>query len=754
MSNSREIFKKIINEVISGNVESASLFYSHLGKHSEDILLLDQKLNEIEAKQKSEKSDSIHETVFLGMAALYKKDYIIAKKYLELGARQNHPVACNDLGYLYQYGYGVDQDYAKAVEYYKLAASYDFTTAFSNLGWMYLNGLGVQTDIDQAINYYQKAADLGNASSQNRLGVMFSNQGTISSYKKALHYFHLAAEQNDACAYYNIGNAYFKGMGVDVNFSKAEEYYQLAISLGYGSLSFIHLGLIYLDKKTDSDYKKAILYFEMAAEQKDADVFLNLGELYYHGTYIERNYSKAFSYFSQGSALNNAQCYNWIGRMYEDGLGVKANLDSAIDYYQLAASFKNPFSLNRLGVYYFSQCTTSGYERAFNYFTLAANQQYEWGYHNLGNAYLHGRGVDMNLGEAEKYYQLAKDLGNVPSMNQLGLIYLTQKTDYKKAIEYFEMAAKRKDGDAFLHLGTMYERGKGFDRDNCKAAEYYRIAAEKGVASAQEKLQNLDDYKVAVTYHKAIVLKTEKLVSCFNIVATSFEEEFDNLAYQDSWETIKPLLNETAQVQVGERQIKNLSEGYRTLKEFLLPDLINIIYMYSYYGNDMHFIKIMQEHINFEEKSEAFKQYYEVPKTYRNTDMDILTNMADISLNSISKFVIGSPCRMTHYHVSLLPSRNSGVTFYHRSHDDYLTFRSKSIKKRRVPDITPQNKIVSCDNGEKESKSSPIFAKYIKEPLLKHIFFARLEDRHTSREAQEEYDKKFGMVLHLSSFKK
>lgn len=525
MSNSREILSKIINDVLSGKVESANRFYNHLNRHPNDVSLLDLKLKEIETKCESERSDSIHETVFLGMAALYKKDYL-----------------------------------------------------------------------------------------------------------------------------------------------------------------------------------------------------------------------KALQYFEQGAKLNNNKCYSWIGQMYEDGLGVKANLDSAMNYYQIAAKYEDPFSQNRLGVYYFYQSTTSSYQKAFEYFQSAAKQNNEYAYLNLGIMYQSGRGVDVDLVNAEKCYQLAKNLGNVPAITQLGLIYLS-RAEYKKAITYFEMAAEQHDGNAFMHLGTMYENGTGFKQDNGIAAKYYRIAVEKNVESAELHLKSLNDYRVAVTYHKTIALKTPRLISQFNFVASSYGEEFDNLAYQDSWETIKPILNQVVQDRVGERQSKQLSDSYKALKEFLPTDLINIIYMYFYYGNEMHLIKKIQEHIAFEENIEKFK----------NDTKPCLSDMAlllDKIIGSINDYMIGPRLSLIAYgHYKLFVNETGQkYSFVHSTDHIYLNLGVRSKKKRKVPEVTVENKI--------DTNANPTYAKNIMAQLLKQNFFAQLDNRHNSRKVQQDYDKKVGMVRRVSAFKK
>ncbi|MNL76979.1 Sel1 repeat protein [compost metagenome] len=52
-------------------------------------------------------------------------------------------------------------DYDEAIKWTQLAADSDQPIALNNLGHIYENGFGVTADRDTAISYYQQAADQG-----------------------------------------------------------------------------------------------------------------------------------------------------------------------------------------------------------------------------------------------------------------------------------------------------------------------------------------------------------------------------------------------------------------------------------------------------------------------------------------------------------------------------------------------------------------------------------------------------------------
>ena len=54
------------------------------------------------------------------------------------------------------------------------------------------------------------------------------------------------------------------------------------------------------------------------------------------------------------------------------------------------------------------------------------------------------------------------------------------KIDYEEAINYYQMAAKRKNATAVFNLGTMYYRGRGTKVDKQKASEYFQLSADLG----------------------------------------------------------------------------------------------------------------------------------------------------------------------------------------------------------------------------------------------------------------------------------
>ena len=63
--------------------------------------------------------------------------------------------------------------------------------------------------------------------------------------------------------------------------------------------------------------------------------------------------------------------------------------------------------------------------------------------------------------------------------------------NYKKAIEWYEKAAKQGLAQAQINLGLMYENGQGMDQDDSMAMRWYAKAAAQGHEDAQMAISSL-----------------------------------------------------------------------------------------------------------------------------------------------------------------------------------------------------------------------------------------------------------------------
>lgn len=95
-----------------------------------------------------------------------RKDYVEALPPCLKAAAQGNANAQNNLGDMYEQGWGVERDFTDALKWYRKAAAQGQAYGQLNVGIMYRLGLGVEQDNAQALIWCRKAAAQGNATAQ------------------------------------------------------------------------------------------------------------------------------------------------------------------------------------------------------------------------------------------------------------------------------------------------------------------------------------------------------------------------------------------------------------------------------------------------------------------------------------------------------------------------------------------------------------------------------------------------------------
>ena len=95
----------------------------------------------------------------------------------------------------------------------------------------------------------------------------------------------------------------------------------------------------------------------------------------------------------------------------------------------------------------------------------------------VGNAYLDGRGVAKDTGEASAWYQNAAKAGNKTAKQVLFQLFENGNT--AENLEWIQQEVDAGNLKAVLLLARSYEEGKVVAQDKTKAMELYRQIAEK-----------------------------------------------------------------------------------------------------------------------------------------------------------------------------------------------------------------------------------------------------------------------------------
>ena len=149
----------------------------------------------------------------------------------------------------------------------------------------------------------------------------------------------------------------------------------------------------------------------------------------------------------------------------------------------------NDQALLMLGEIYYNNI--HNYEKALDCFEKLPLYSNGLGYDYIGLIYLHGLTGVVDYDKAEENFLMSIDYTENPSSYvNLGYVY-SMKGNYPKAIECYEMGLQINDSEAQYNMGTFYYHGKGVGKDYKKAAEYYRLAANQGHELAQLSLGEL-----------------------------------------------------------------------------------------------------------------------------------------------------------------------------------------------------------------------------------------------------------------------
>ena len=123
-----------------------------------------------------------------------------------------------------------------------------------------------------------------------------------------------------------------------------------------------------------------------------------------------------------------------------------------------------------------------------------------WAMNMFAQRYKNGVGVKQSDEKAIELYEMAAKRGNATAQYQLGLYYdkgmcgLTQSS--KRALEYYTLAAEQGFAHAQYTLGLMYFNGKGIETSFSKARELWTKAAAQGNEDAIKGLKHLDKHGV------------------------------------------------------------------------------------------------------------------------------------------------------------------------------------------------------------------------------------------------------------------
>ena len=243
------------------------------------------------------------------------------------------------------------------------------------------------------------------------------------------------------------------------------------------------LSHFYLKKGADF-YAKGFIWAIKSAENGSPQGMIHAGVCYYDGLGVDKNHQVAAQFFLQALNAGHNRVLNALAYMYATGDGVPRNEARAFAYAEMAAAAGLPHALHTL-------------------------------------AYMHAEGigtsVDTTKAKALLRKELEKNPGDGNTYNTLAVLISTESDDHwQETAPLFQKAADLGCTSAYLPLAHAYWKGKGVEKDLCRAAGYMQKAVEsedgnayaymaemylngEGVQENQEMSEKL--YRKAVAYN-------------------------------------------------------------------------------------------------------------------------------------------------------------------------------------------------------------------------------------------------------------
>ena len=451
-------------------------------------------------------------------------------------AKKGNPLAEHALGLEYLLGQGFPADTAKAVYWINKAASTKLPPACFNMGLLYNYGIGVEWNPFNAYDFFKCAAKLGMPEAEYVFGVLHSsslivNRNLTETYK----WVKLAAEQNYKPAIKTLKELRKMNIDFDKNASEdkidttkksSKSEYVLAdenlVQSEYKLETFdfkedstfksnsvenfktyikndstelkVKLGLILSDAKdslkSEIDTLRGIKLIKQAALSGSPEAMMLLGKAYELGAFFPKDTVKAYSEYLHAYKLGALRAG---GLLYS-----KANSQKFFDKLKNEIDKKNPEAM-----YVWAGMAALGFnfqitkEQAFKILEKAAKLNHIPSMVELGNAYFAGSQVSKDTAKAYQYWRKAAELGSAEAEIKINFSRLTNpaisQKEKHKSVKRLKTFANKGSVMAQALLGLCYEQGIGGKMGKAKAAEFYRMAAQRGNQSAYFSLKSMYD---------------------------------------------------------------------------------------------------------------------------------------------------------------------------------------------------------------------------------------------------------------------
>ncbi|KAF9427651.1 hypothetical protein BGZ76_002239 [Entomortierella beljakovae] len=140
--------------------------------------------------EKTKNGDAVAQFDVRVMCDVAEKDYTNAMEWYTRAVDQGHATAQQCVGYIYNFGLGVERDFNKAAELYLKAIEQNEVVAMNRYGILWNAGSGVPQAYTETMKWYIKSTETG--------------EGLTRNDSKALEWYLKAIAHGDSKAQFNV----------------------------------------------------------------------------------------------------------------------------------------------------------------------------------------------------------------------------------------------------------------------------------------------------------------------------------------------------------------------------------------------------------------------------------------------------------------------------------------------------------------------------------------------------------------------
>ncbi len=248
-----------------------------------------------------------------------------------------------------------------------------------------------------------------------------------------------------------------------------------------------------------------VYYAQWSAIYKEAKGYL-------YGTKdSEPDFEAAYEIMKEEAENGNALALYDVGKMYQQGIFVEPDEEAAQEWFAKSLTAfhytenkkASAYLEYRIGKQYqFGFGTEADYAIAAGWFQEAAGKNHKYAQYSLALLYQHGKGVEQNYEKAFSLMKKSHEQGNAYASYELAKMYeggigTLQSNDYAEKcyrlafLGFSKLENTSKDDSLLYRIGSMYLNGKGTEKDEQKAEQYFLKASQYGNVTARYQLAKM-----------------------------------------------------------------------------------------------------------------------------------------------------------------------------------------------------------------------------------------------------------------------